>query len=108
MHGGNHFTHDGRAGFEAEFFAETNANGGGNLSHDERIGIVNGGHDFVIVAVADDSTGRANGGALTAVDAIDFAERQPHGGLNDGVKSTFCEIENADALNFGAGFVMNL
>ena len=61
MHGGNHFTHDGRAGFEAEFFAETNANGGGNLSHDERIGIVNGGHDFVIVAVADDSTGRTNG-----------------------------------------------
>ena len=102
MHRGNHFAHDGGAGFEAEFFTEADADGGSDLGNNEFVGIMDCGHDFVIVAVADDSTSRANGGALTAVHAIDFAERHTHGGLNDRVETAFCEIENADALNFGA------
>ena len=51
-------------GFEAEFFTEANADGGRNLGHDVFVRIVDGGHDFVVIAVADDSTGRADGHAL--------------------------------------------
>ncbi len=102
VHGGNHFAHDRRAGLESEFFAEANADCGGNLCDDEFVGIVNGSHDFVIVAVADDGTGRADGSALTAVHAIDFSEGQAESRLNNRVIATFGEAEHADALDFGA------
>ena len=102
MHGGNHFTHDGGARFEAEFFAQAHADSRRNLSHDESIGIVDSCHDFVIVAVADDGTCRADGGTLTAVHAIDFSDGQTKSRLNDRIVTAFSKAEDADALNFGA------
>ena len=102
MHRSDHFTHDRRAGLEAEFFAEADADGGSDLGDHKFVGIMDSGHNLIIVAVADDGAGRANGSALTAVHAIDFANRHTHRGLNDRIETTFREIENADALDFGA------
>ena len=90
-HGGDHFAHDISAGFEAEFFAESDADSRGNLSDDDGVGVVNSRPDFVVIGVRNDGANGADGSAVPAVDAIDFGEGMVESRFDFGGLTAPCE-----------------
>ena len=83
-----------------QFFTDSHTNSGCYLNGNVEVGIVDRSPNLFGVVLDHQSTGGANGRALTAAYASRLGKRNVEGGADGHMRTTVCKVDGTDVLDF--------